>query len=67
VYGSWPPGDGNITHGAFLMRASGYRYAKDCYSRGLNADADLWTRMYREGVRFHFEPGIIHRYHRNYP
>ena len=68
LYGGWPPGDGNITHGAFLMRRDlGYRYALDCYSRGLNADADLWTRMYQNAVRFRFSPGVIHHYHRSYP
>lgn len=68
VYGSWPPGDGNITHGAFIMRASlPYRYDLSCYERGLNADADLWTRMYQGGVKFEFVPRIIHKYHRNWP
>lgn len=68
VYGQWPPGDGNITHGAFLMaRRLGYRYRADCYERGLNADADLWTRMFNDGVSFAHVPVIVHRYHRNWP
>lgn len=68
TYGSWPPGDGAITHGAFLMRAGmSWRYALDSYDRGRNADADLWIRMHEGGVRFRHISEVVHRYHRNYP
>lgn len=61
-------GEGSFCNGANLYRRSlGYRYALDCGSRGLQGDGDLWTRMVRDGVRFHFEPRLVHHYHRNYP
>lgn len=67
-YGAWPPGDGQFCNGANLYRSSlGYRYDLACRSRGLNGDADLWHRMHDDGVSFHFEPTVVHRYHRNYP
>lgn len=67
-YGSWPPGDGAFCNGANLYRASlGYRYDLNCWSRCKTGDADLWTRMYEDGVKFHFENKIVHRYHRNWP
>lgn len=67
-YGSWPPGDGAFCNGANLYRASlGYRYDLDCGSRGRTGDADLWLRMFEDGVTFHFEPKVVHRYHRNHP
>lgn len=68
LYGKWPPGDGQFCNGANLYRASlGYRYDLDCRSRGLNGDADLWTRMARDGVRFRFVPRVVHHYYRNFP
>lgn len=67
-YGAWPPGDGQLANGANLWRRSlGYRFALDCWDRGLTGDADLWTRMYADGVRFHFEPRLVHKYHRSFP
>ncbi|HEY6015118.1 MAG TPA: glycosyltransferase family 2 protein [Candidatus Limnocylindrales bacterium] len=67
-YGSWPPGDGAFCNGANLYRASlGYRYSLDCTANGRTGDADLWTRMREDGVRFHFEPKVVLRYHRNWP
>jgi glycosyltransferase involved in cell wall biosynthesis len=67
-YGAWPPGDGQIANGANLYRADlGYRYELDPVTRGTTGDADMWTRMYRDGVRFHFEPQRVHRYHRCWP
>jgi glycosyltransferase involved in cell wall biosynthesis len=68
LYGSWPPGDAALANGANLYRRSlGYRYDLTCTFRGITGDADLWTRMYRDGVKFHFEPVLVHKYHRNWP
>ena len=68
TYGAWPPGDGNVTHGAFLMRSGmPWRYALDSYELWRNSDADLWIRMFAGGVRFRHVPFIVHKYHRNYP
>jgi glycosyltransferase involved in cell wall biosynthesis len=68
LYGREPPGDGNVTQGAYIYRRSlEYRYRHDCYIRGRNGDADMWIRMREGGVRFSFLPTIIHHYHRNYP
>ena len=68
IYGAYPPGDGNVTQGAYIYRRSlEYRYRHDCYSRGRNGDADMWTRMLEGGVRFAFLPNAIHRYHRSWP
>jgi glycosyltransferase involved in cell wall biosynthesis len=68
LYGRFPPGDGNVTQGSYLYRRSlEYRYRKDCYSRGLNGDADMWIRMREGGVRFRFIPRVVHHYHRNWP
>lgn len=67
-YGRWPPGDAAFCNGANLYRSDlGYRYDLDCNSRGRTGDADLWYRMVDGGVRFHFEPQVVHRYHRNWP
>lgn len=67
-YGAWPPGDGQFCNGANLYRADlGYRYDLGCTARGTTGDADLWTRMHRDGVRFHFEPQRVHKYHRCWP
>jgi glycosyltransferase involved in cell wall biosynthesis len=67
-YGRFPPGDGAFCNGANLYRASlGYRYDLNCWDRGLTGDADLWTRMYADGVKFHFEPRVVHKYHRHWP
>jgi glycosyltransferase involved in cell wall biosynthesis len=68
LYGAWPPGDGQLANGANIWRRSlDYRFALDCWDRGRTGDADLWTRMYEDGVKFHFKPKIVHRYHRNWP
>lgn len=68
VYGAWPPGDGQFCNGANLYRASlDYRYDLTCTLRGITGDAELWTRMYRDGVRFHFIEDFVLRYHRNWP
>lgn len=67
-YGAWPPGDGQFCNGANLYRASlGYRYDLGCTANGETGDANLWTRMARDGVRFHFEPSVVLKYHRNWP
>lgn len=67
-YGAWPPGDGQLANGANLWRRSlGYRFALDCGDRGRTGDADMWIRMREGGVKFHFEPKVVHRYHRNFP
>lgn len=67
-YGAWPPGDAQLANGANLWhRSLGYRFALDCWDRGLTGDADMWTRMREDGVKFHFEPKVVHRYHRNFP
>jgi len=65
LYGAWPPGRGQFCNGANLYRASlGYRYDLANTTEG---DADLWTRMHADGVRFHFTPQVVHHYHRNWP
>ena len=64
-WGAWPPGDAQIANGAYVYRgrARDYRYDLDCIrDRGLNGDADMWTRMYREGVTFALLPQVVHRY-----
>jgi len=67
-YGAWPPGDAQLANGANLWRRSlGYRFALDCWDRGKTGDADLWTRMVEDGVKFHFEPVVVHKYHRSWP
>jgi glycosyltransferase involved in cell wall biosynthesis len=67
-YGSWPPGDAAFCNGANLWRRSlGYRFALDCWDRGRTGDADMWIRMREDGVKFHFEPQVVHHYHRNWP
>jgi len=68
MYGAWPPGDAQLANGANIWRRSlGYRFALDCWDRGMTGDADLWTRMYADGVKFHFEPKLVHKYHRSWP
>ena len=68
-YGAWPPGDGQLCHGAFVYRASiQYRYDVHCFENsGKTGDADMWQRMYQGGVRFHFLPEVVHYYHRAFP
>jgi len=68
LYGAYPPGDGNVTQGAYLYKRNlDYRYRHDCYSRGRNGDADMWIRMRDDGVNFAFIPKIVHHYHRGWP
>lgn len=68
-YGAWPPGDGQFCNGANIYRRSlEYRYDMRCLEdRNRTGDADLWIRMYEDGVKFHFEPKVVLRYHRNWP
>ncbi len=68
-YGQWPPGDGSLCHGAFVYRAAiGYRYDLQCFEHsGKTGDADMWERMYRDGVKFYFLPRVVHHYHRAFP
>lgn len=67
-YGDYPPRDGAFCNGANLYLASlGYRYDLNCGSRGRTGDADLWLRMAEGGVTFHFEPRVVHKYHRHWP
>ena len=64
-YGSWPPGDAAIAQGSYVYRrkAMEYRYDLNCVAeRGLNGDADLWTRMFAEGVRFTMISDLVHHY-----
>jgi glycosyltransferase involved in cell wall biosynthesis len=64
-WGAWPPGDGQIANGAYVYRGAAreYRYDMRClWERGLNGDADLWTRMYRGGVTFALLPQVVHHY-----
>jgi glycosyltransferase involved in cell wall biosynthesis len=68
LYGRFPPGDGALCNGAYVYRSSlPYRFDTNCFSRGLTGDADMWTRMWKDGVRFLFLPKIVHQYHRNFP
>jgi glycosyltransferase involved in cell wall biosynthesis len=65
-WGAWPPGDGQIANGAYVYRgkARDYRYDLNCIrDRGLNGDADLWTRMYAGGVTFALTERVVHRYY----
>lgn len=65
-YGKWPPGDGSLTQGSYVYcgRARDYRYDLNCLrDRGLNGDADMWTRMYAEGVQFTRVKQMVHRYY----
>lgn len=67
-YGAWPPGPGQLTNGSNLWRRDlGYRFALDCWDRDQTGDADMWIRMYEAGVKFHFEPQVVHSYHRSWP
>lgn len=67
-YGRWPPGDAALANGANLWRRElGYRFALDCWDRGLTGDADMWTRMYANGVKFRFIQKVVHKYHRHWP
>lgn len=64
-WGAWPPGDGQLANGANLYRASlPYRYDTEVMRvRGKTGDADMWERMVAGGVRFHFEPVVVHHYY----
>lgn len=65
-YGSWPPGHFQFCDGAVLWRASmGYRYDRECITRGLPEDGDLWDRMVADGVTFAFVDKIVHHYYPN--
>lgn len=64
-YGTWPPGDGALTQGSYVYRgeAREFRYDLDCLTeRGLNGDADMWTRMYQQGVTFTNIRNVVHHY-----
>lgn len=68
MYGNWPPGDGSIAHGANIWRRSlGYRFDLDAVKRGKTCDADMWERMFADGVKFKFKTRIVLKYHRNWP
>lgn len=68
MYGAWPPGPGQFCNGANLwQRSLDYRFGLDCWDRNLPGDADLWTRMVADGVRFRFVPQTVLHYHRNWP
>lgn len=59
--GKLPPGPGTIADGANLRRTDlPYRYSTN--PAPMAADSELWTRMAANGVRFHLEPVVIHRY-----
>jgi glycosyltransferase involved in cell wall biosynthesis len=65
-YGAWPPGDAQLTQGSYVYRgrARDFRYDLRCIlDRGLNGDADMWTRMYSEGVTFAMTGKRVHRYY----
>lgn len=65
-YGSWPPGDGALTQGSYVYRgkARNYRYDLNCMrDRALNGDADMWTRMFAEGVTFTRVDDMVHHYY----
>lgn len=65
TWGRFPPERGFITDGPNLRRRRlRHRYALDCWDRGMEADADLWVRMYADGVPFSFVPEVVHRYWR---
>jgi glycosyltransferase involved in cell wall biosynthesis len=67
-YGGAPMGDGTVTQGSYIYRASlDFRYRRDCYTRGRNGDADMWIRMRESGVKSHFVPRVVHHYYRNWP
>lgn len=65
-YGSWPPGDGALTQGSYVYRrkAKDFRYDLNCLrDRALNGDADMWTRMYQQGVKFVQVRDVVHHYY----
>lgn len=63
LYGAAPPGRGRLADGANIRRRTlPYRYALDCVDRGMEGDSDLWTRMMRDGVRWHFTTRLVHVY-----
>lgn len=68
-YGHWPPGDGALCNGAYVYRAAlNYRFDLDCFAHsGLTGDADMWTRMYQNGVKFYYLAHHVLNYHRHYP
>jgi len=68
-YGSWPPGDAALCVGSFVYRASiNYRFDLECFNHtGLTGDADMWTRMYADGVKFYFLDEHVLNYHRAFP
>jgi glycosyltransferase involved in cell wall biosynthesis len=64
-WGAWPPGDGQLANGAYVYRrrAMDFRYDMRClHDRGRTGDADMWLRMYEQGVTFAMIPQVVHRY-----
>lgn len=65
-YGNYPPGHFQFCDGAVLWRADmGYRYDRECITRGLPEDGDLWDRMVADGRKFVFVDQIVHHYFPN--
>lgn len=61
LQGSFPPAAGKIADGANLRLTSlPHRYRTT--GSGKAADSEMWERMVGDGVTFHFEPVVIHRY-----
>jgi glycosyltransferase involved in cell wall biosynthesis len=68
MYGAYPVRDAAFVPGANIYKSSlPYRYDKQCVDRERTRDSDMWQRMVDGGVTFHFEPRVVHHYHRQYP
>lgn len=61
--GNLPPDPGNVMHSSVLYRSylRSFKYDLEAWRFGVGADAHLWGRMYREGVRFAFLDRIVCR------
>ena len=68
LYGDYPVRDAAFVPGANIYKASlPFRYDKACVTRERTRDSDMWQRMADGGVRFHFEPQVVHHYWRAWP
>jgi glycosyltransferase involved in cell wall biosynthesis len=61
--GKLPPDPGNVMHSSVLYRSylRFMRYDLEAWRASVGADAHLWGRMYRAGVRFAFVDRVVCR------
>jgi len=61
--GKLPPDPGNVMHSSVLYRSylRFLRYDLEAWKESVGADAHLWGRMYRAGVRFAFLDRVVCR------